>query len=282
MAISLIKEEERHILGVLPFLLKKDNQFRGELYSILIETFATKEDFKQILEELRLSREETNRRFEEQREETSRRFKEQREETDKRFKEQREETDKRFKEQREETNRQFKEQREETNKRFEAVDKRFESIDKRFDEQGAEIKATRKAVDETRKDIDIKIGTLGSRWGIFAEGTIRNTLRELLLRHLKVNEISEWKERDEEGFVFGYPAEIQIDLLAKNDCHLLIEIKSSANRSDVVLFSKKAELYQKKTDIKPELLLVAVSVAEKAEDACKNLNVSLITYDELA
>lgn len=53
---------------------------------------------RQVLEEIRLSREETNRRFEEMREENNRRF---------------EAIDRRFEEMREETNRQFKETREE-------------------------------------------------------------------------------------------------------------------------------------------------------------------------
>jgi len=65
MALSLAREreEEQHILSILPMLLKKNKQFRGELYGILTETFATKDDLRQILEEMRLSREETNKRF---------------------------------------------------------------------------------------------------------------------------------------------------------------------------------------------------------------------------
>jgi len=48
MSISLIKEEEAHILRVLPVLLKRDTQFRDSLYGILSETFIKRDDFSEL------------------------------------------------------------------------------------------------------------------------------------------------------------------------------------------------------------------------------------------
>ncbi|MEW6103845.1 MAG: hypothetical protein AB1630_08560 [bacterium] len=48
MPISLIKEEQEHFLRVLPILLKKDEQFRGSLYTILSESFVKKDDFSEL------------------------------------------------------------------------------------------------------------------------------------------------------------------------------------------------------------------------------------------
>lgn len=48
MSISLVKEEEAHILRVLPILLKKDEQFRTSIYTILSETFVKKDDFSEL------------------------------------------------------------------------------------------------------------------------------------------------------------------------------------------------------------------------------------------
>ncbi|MFH1096910.1 MAG: hypothetical protein V1749_05380 [Candidatus Desantisbacteria bacterium] len=100
MAMSLVnnREEEEHILSILPVLLKKNRQFRGELYGILTETFATKDDLRQILEEMRLSREETNKRFDAMQQDMDKRF-------------------------------------EAVDKRFDAVDKRFDAMDKQFEDQ---------------------------------------------------------------------------------------------------------------------------------------------------
>lgn len=48
MPISLVKEEEAHIIRVLPILLKKDEQFRTSIYTILSETFVKKDDFSEL------------------------------------------------------------------------------------------------------------------------------------------------------------------------------------------------------------------------------------------
>ncbi|MDI6792447.1 MAG: hypothetical protein QME81_06215, partial [bacterium] len=69
-----LKEEEEHILKALPALLKKDVWFRREVSVILSETLATKDELRQVLEEIRVSREETNRRFEAMQAQMDRRF----------------------------------------------------------------------------------------------------------------------------------------------------------------------------------------------------------------
>ncbi|MFH0775914.1 MAG: hypothetical protein V2A53_10615 [bacterium] len=61
----------------------------------------------------------------------------------------------------------------------------------------------------------------------------------------------------------------------------MIEIKSSANQDNALLFSKKTKFYKKKTKIEPELLLIAVSVTDKGGEVYKMLNIKVITYDEM-
>ncbi|MEW6608924.1 MAG: hypothetical protein AB1414_16010 [bacterium] len=62
MAISLIREEQEHFLRILPILLKKDEQFKTSLYSVLSETFVKKDDFselKEIVKELAIAQKRT-------------------------------------------------------------------------------------------------------------------------------------------------------------------------------------------------------------------------------
>ncbi|MEW6686181.1 MAG: DUF3782 domain-containing protein [Candidatus Edwardsbacteria bacterium] len=264
-----LKREEMQILKVLPSLLKKDVWFRREVSVVLSETLATKDELRQVLEEIRTSREETNRRFEAM---------------DRRFEAIQIEMDKRF---------------EVVDKRFEAVDKRFEAVDKRFEtlvqemHTGFELHAKAIRDLETKvdtgfalqskatRDLGIKIDTVGTRWGVFAESTLRNTLRELLLKSFKVKEVKEWKTQDKDGFVFGYPHEVQIDLLLKNEEHYLVEIKSSAGSGDVILFSRKAKFYTDTTGISPKLIFVAVDINDEGRRSCQELNIQLITYEDL-
>ncbi|MFH1861086.1 MAG: DUF3782 domain-containing protein [bacterium] len=187
----------------------------------------------------------------------------------------------------------------ETNRRFEAMDRRFEESDRRFDSlvqemhNGFELqsKATRdletkvdrgfELQSKATRDLGIKIDTVGARWGIFAEATIRNTLKELLLKNLDATEVKEWRIHDKDGFVFGYPQEIQTDLLIKNGQDYLIEIKSSAGSSDVSILHRKAKLYERITGIFPKTIFVAVDMKEEGKKSCKELNIQVITYEEM-
>ena len=105
MRNSMMKENERHILSLLPTLLQKDDEFRRSVSVILSEVFATKGELRQILEEISKSREESNKRFEEM---------------DRRFEQRQIEIDKRF---------------DAMDKRFDAMDKRFDVMDKQFEDQ---------------------------------------------------------------------------------------------------------------------------------------------------
>ncbi len=82
----------------LPDLLREHGEFRYEIMGIMSDVFASKDDLKQVLEEIRKLREDSNRRFEAM--------------------------DRRF----EELTRTMNQRFEEVNKRFEAMDKRFEEL----------------------------------------------------------------------------------------------------------------------------------------------------------
>ncbi len=107
----LIKEEEEHIKRILPLLLRRDTQFRREINVILTETFPTREEMKQILDELRAFRKEAQQRFEA--------------------------SDKRF-----------EEMHKEMLLRFGGVDKRLDTVDKRLDTVDKQLEIQHK---ETRK-----------------------------------------------------------------------------------------------------------------------------------
>ncbi|MFH1859486.1 MAG: DUF3782 domain-containing protein [bacterium] len=168
--------------------------------------------------------------------------------------------------------------------KFNSLDTKVDSLDAKFDNLDAKVDDQWQAIkclDVKTDKLTIKIDTLGSRWGIFAEATIRNTLRELLTKHLDVEEIVEWKVHDKDGIVFGYPQDIQIDFLIKNGEEYLGEIKSSAGSADVSILSRKAKFYTQITGKIPKILLVAVSVNEECRKSCEQLNVQLITHEEL-
>jgi hypothetical protein len=272
---AMIKEEERHILNLLPILLKADQSFRHEISVTLSEIFPTRDEFKQIIEEIRQNREEANRRFEAM----DRRFEAHQKEADRRF----EAMERRF----EAMERRLEAHQEETNRRFEAMDRRFEALQKEmregFASQGKAIQDLKISVgnlEATVHTLGVTIGALGARWGKEAEETLRRTLKKFLLEKMEVKEIKEWRSYDKKGTVFAHPSEIQIDLLLKDKKHYLVEVKSSASAGDVYLLLRKAKFYEQETGIKPELVFIAVQMREEGRKLCQELKVKLISYGE--
>lgn len=62
---------------------------------------------------------------------------------------------------------------------------------------------------------------------------------------------------DFEGIVYGKPAEVEMDVVVRDGKHLLVEVKSRADASDLLELVRIAILYEKKEDVKPELVVVA-------------------------
>ena len=253
MSVLLIKEEERHILRVLPILLKQDRKFQTEVYSVLSETFAKNEDVKQILDEMRISREESNKRFEEMRQESNKRF----EQSDKRFEEMRQESNKRF----EQMDKRFEIMQEQMDKRFDAMQ---EQMDKRFQEQ---------------KDwVGTVVGGFQRRAGRSLEDAVAGTLRVALRKtdvkseNLKLRT----KIKDDEGIIGAKDREYEIDLYIHNSESIIFEVKSYLESEDIFRFNDKAELTKKKFGLSDPLkVIVSLEKDRESTKICEELGVIL-------
>jgi hypothetical protein len=252
--ILLIKEEERHILKILPILLRQDRKFQTEVYSVLSETFAAKKDFERTLEELRISREEWNKRFEEMRQESKEEFKIMRQESKEEFKIMRQESNKRS----EEWNKHFEEMRQESNKRSE------------------EAKEERKDL----KDWVWKVvGGLQGRAGRNLEDVIAGTLRVALKRRDVKPENLKLRQKivDNKGFVGPKGREYEIDIWVHNSESMVFEIKSYAEEEDVTRFNDKAELVIEKLKLSnPSKVFITLQKGREMTNICRELGVELV------
>ncbi|MGC9067839.1 MAG: DUF3782 domain-containing protein, partial [Thermoprotei archaeon] len=81
-----------------------------------------------------------------------------------------------------------------------------------------------------------------------------------------------------EGFVYGYPSSVEVDVAVHDQEVILIEVTSHARRSDVVLFKRKAAFYERRTGRKPSRLIIVTPYADDdAIDLSKKLLVELYT-----
>jgi hypothetical protein len=96
---------------------------------------------------------------------------------------------------------------------------------------------------ELLRRLDAKIGALGRRWGLLSEAAFREGMYELLTPY--GFRVERFWARDEEGFVFGRPEQIEIDLLVRNETTIAAEIRSSVSKADVWVFLRKVEFLER-------------------------------------
>jgi len=90
--------------------------------------------------------------------------------------------------------------------------------------------------------------------------------------------VDRWIVRDEDGMVYGFSSVIEIDIAIKDGKTMLIEISSSVDKSKVAAFLRKAQLYETKTGIKPERLIMVTPYAdEDAIEAAREVGVEVYT-----
>ncbi|PSO05787.1 hypothetical protein B9Q04_18655 [Candidatus Marsarchaeota G2 archaeon BE_D] len=253
----LTAQERERIREAILDLLETDAEFRTRVFQLVVPA-----ELRQILDEIRQFRldfktysEAQDKRFEALISEMNRRF----EEVDKRFEALISEMNRRF----EEVDKRFEALISEMNRRFEEVDKRFEEMDKRFE-----------AILEQIREIRVELAGLGGRLGRGFEDLVRQTLKAVVGAEVKeVKRLIMW---DEKGEVYGHPENVEFDAYASNSEKFLIEVKSSANKGDVLIFNKKAE-WAEKTLGKTRKILIAAYVEDAAYRECIQLGITVIS-----
>jgi len=159
-----------------------------------------------------------------------------------------------------------------------------EDMVKGFERHDREIQRLTEEMNKLREDmtkgfelVNRHISAIGARWGIMAEDAFREGLRGILEKEFGVK-VDRWISRDEDGMVYGFSSVIEIDIAIKDGKPMLIEISSSVDKSKVAAFLRKAQLYEKKTGIKPERLIMVTPYAdEDAIEAAREVGVEVYT-----
>ena len=254
------REIEKIIIEELPRLLAQSPAFRHQLIGIMAEVFVRKDELKQVLDAIRLLREDFNKRFEEH----SKRL----EEISLRL----EEHSKRLEE--------ISLRLEEHSKRLEEHSSYIAQLIKRQEEHSECINELMKRQDQGTKRLESAIGGLGARWGIMSEDSFREGLKGILKElGLKVERYIDY---DTEGTVFGRPEQIELDIVIKDSITLLAEIKSSISREEIYVFQKKVEFYERKKGIKvTRKAVISPFVDPRARPIAERLNIEIYTsgYD---
>ncbi|MCS7144529.1 MAG: DUF3782 domain-containing protein, partial [Archaeoglobaceae archaeon] len=164
---------------------------------------------------------------------------------------------------------------EETKKLREDMIAGFRRHDEILVTHGEEIKKLREDMSNGFKLLRNQISAIGARWGIMSENAFRAGIKGIVEKEFGMK-VERWVKRDLEGFVFGYPSDIELDM-AISDGRIIIEIKSSISQGDVIAFRRKVEFYQRETGATPSRLVIVKPFAdEKAIELAKNFGIEIL------
>ena len=114
-----------------------------------------------------------------------------------------------------------------------------------------------------------QIAALGSRWGIYNEGTFRGTIRGLLSK-MKGIEVQE-----------GYYGDRQVDVIIRNGEHVMLEITSRMHAKDINKIYSSADDYKTKEGIEPSLMVATSYISPKLMEKVMGLErkIEIFSYE---
>ncbi|MGA1712442.1 MAG: PD-(D/E)XK nuclease family protein [bacterium] len=150
--------------------------------------------------------------------------------------------------------------------------------DRKWAEQTEQNKRLWLEVGEQKSRLDRKIGALGARWGIGSERAFRHALAAVLTESFGV-EVLNINEYDDAGEVFGRPDQIELDIIVRNGTLIIFELKSSTDRSQLYIFSRKIAFYEKHHQRTADRkILVSPFIHPRAQELAQELGIE--TYGD--
>jgi hypothetical protein len=134
---------------------------------------------------------------------------------------------------------------------------------KRHDEEIAKL---REDMMEGFRLLSRHVDALGARWGIMSEQAFREGLKGLLEREFGFK-VERWVRRDEQGFVYGHPSVIDVDVAVHDGKVILVEVRSHVDEEDVYNFRRRCDFYGVMEGKEPARRIIVTPYAD--EDAIK-------------
>ncbi len=268
--------------------LEKDRVFRHAVMGLLgfkelLERFTRLEERQQKLEERQQKLEEHFVKLEERQQKLEERFA--------KLEERQQKLEERFAKL-EERQQRLEERFAELEKRFLELEERFVRIEERqqkLEEKFARLEERQQRLEERQQRLEERmlevltelrelrrvVTVIAHRFGILSESAFREAMKHVVEEVLGVARVEKWSYRDEEGFVYGYPAIIDVDVVIRDNVHILIEVKSRVSRSDVAELYRIGKLYEKVKGVKPELVIIGGFIDPDAYKAGAKLGVEI-------
>jgi hypothetical protein len=163
-----------------------------------------------------------------------------------------------------------------TEERVEELAQAQKRTEERVEELAQAQKNTQDELTLFRRTFTSQIGGLGARWGLQTEEAFRQGMRAIL------QEVGFTTERfvaqDSGGEVFGYPEQIELDVVIQNGKVIVIEIKSSLDKANTYLFARKVAFYSRQSGKSVDRKLIVTPYADtRAKEIGMQLGIEICT-----
>jgi hypothetical protein len=118
----------------------------------------------------------------------------------------------------------------------------------------SDVARLEKRIGEVERRLGLRIEALGARWGVWSEEAFRAGVRELL-REAGFS-VERWVYFDSEGYVYGQPGEVELDVVVRDGSVFAVEITAAVKRGDLAVVRRKAELYERVAGRKVDRILI--------------------------
>ncbi len=157
--------------------------------------------------------------------------------------------------------------------RFAKLEERQQELEERF----LKVEERLAGLEKVISDLQRTLMTVAHRFGVLSEEAFREALSDILERFFGARAYR-WVVYDEKGLVYGKPSQVEVDVVVRDNTHILIELKSRADTGDVLELTRIARLYEEREGVKPVLAIVAGYVSPQARKLAEKLGVKIYTY----
>ena len=151
---------------------------------------------------------------------------------------------------------------------FREILDRITRLEERFVELEERVARLEEEARETRR----VVLTIAHLFGMLSEEAMKYVVEDVF----GVAAVEKWVYRDEEGFVYGYPSVVEVDVLVRDSEHILLEVKSRVPKADVSELHRIGQLYEKVERKKPRLVILGGFIDGEARRLAKRLGVEIM------
>ncbi len=163
--------------------------------------------------------------------------------------------------------------------RYQELERRFAELEERFaklEERLARLEERQARLEEEMSEFRRLIFVIAHRFGVISESAFREAMRYVVEDSLGAGEVERVVLEDREGIVYGHPSIVEVDVVIKDDKHVIVEIKSRVSRGDVGEVYRIGSLYERVKGVRPELVIVGGFIDRDAARLAKKLGVRIV------